>query len=69
MKGGEMPSPPDVILVLSPRMAKLVRSPSSGSPSGSGCMDFDEAEEFADTGEAEDAAERARRRDRRTAFR
>jgi hypothetical protein len=56
MKGGVMPSPPDVILVLSPRMANMVRYAVERLSERVWMLDFDEAEEFADTGEAEDAA-------------
>jgi hypothetical protein len=54
-KGGEMPSPPDVILSLSPRMAKLVRFAVKEVVDVPEFMDFDEEEEFAHTWEAEDA--------------
>lgn len=50
-----MPSPPDVILVLSPRMAKLVQFAVKEVVDVPEFMDFDEEEEFAHTWEAEDA--------------
>jgi hypothetical protein len=56
MKGGVMPSPPDVILVLSPRTARLVQFAVQNLAVSPEFVDFDEEQEFADTGEAEDAA-------------
>src|SRR3954468_3256087 len=51
MKGGEMPSPPDVILVLSPRTARLVQFAVQNLAVSPEFVDFDEEQEFADTGE------------------
>jgi hypothetical protein len=52
-----MPSPPDVILVLSPRTAKLVRYAVRELAATPELLDFDDDEEFPDMGDAEDAAD------------
>lgn len=51
-----MPSPPDVILVLSPRMARMVKFAVGVLSNEAEFLDFDEDRQFANLDEAEDAA-------------